>query len=225
MGRGLTWVLLFKFMTSIVQPLTIALVEDDQRIRHAMKLILDGTSDCACIGQYPTGEVALQAIPEQLPQVVIMDISLPGMNGVECVRQLVGKGVKAHFLMLTVHNDTDMIFSALAAGAAGYLLKPVPTEQLLAAVRDVYGGGAPMTSSIARKVVQTFHRKPASTAEALSARETQVLDLLAQGHLYKEIAENMQLSYSTVHTYIERIYKKLQVNSRSQAVSVHRERQ
>ena len=211
-------------MPSRATPITVALVEDDARIRRAMKLILDSADDCLCVGQFPTGEEALATLPAAPPRIIIMDINLPGMNGVECVRQLVAQGVPSLFLMLTVHIDTDMIFAALAAGAAGYLVKPVPADQLLAAVRDVYGGGAPMTSSIARKVVQAFHRKPVPEAEALSARETQVLDLLAQGHLYKEIAEKMQLSYSTVHTYIERIYKKLQVNSRSQAISLHRKR-
>ena len=204
--------------------ITVALVEDDARVCRAMKLILDHTSDCRCVGQYRSGEEAVKTIPAQKPRIIIMDINLPGINGVECVRQLLQKGVEAQFLMLTVHKDTDMIFAALKAGADGYLVKPLQAEQLLAAVRDIYGGGAPMTSSIARKVVQAFHQKATPEDEKLSARETEVLDLLSKGHLYKEIAEIMKLSYGTIHTYIERIYKKLRVSSRSQAVFRHRER-
>lgn len=202
-------------------PITVALVEDDERISRTLAMILDDAADCRCVGQYRSGEQAVAAIPAQAPRVIIMDVNLPGINGVECVRQLVAKGVASHILMLTVHKDTDVIFEALAAGATGYLVKPVQAEQLLAAVRDIYGGGAPMTSSIARKVVQTFHRKPAAAGEALSTRETEVLDWLAKGHSYKEIAEQMKVTYSTVHTHIERIYKKLHVGSRAQAVARH----
>ncbi len=208
-------------MTSPDNPITVAIVEDDERISRTLAMILDDAADCRCVGQYRSGEEAVAAIPAQAPRVIIMDVNLPGINGVECVRRLVAKGVASHILMLTVHKDTDVIFEALAAGATGYLVKPVQAEQLLAAVRDIYGGGAPMTSSIARKVVQTFHRQPAAAGEALSARETEVLDWLAKGHSYKEIAEQMNVSYSTVHTHIERIYKKLHVSSRAQAVARH----
>ena len=151
-----------------------------------------------------------------------MDISLTGMDGVECVRQLARQMELPQILMLTVHEDPDSIFNSLAAGAAGYLLKPVRATQLLAAVKDVYGGGAPMTSSIARKVVQSFKRvtpssKPA--AETLSPREVDVLDYLVKGFSYKETAEAMGISYSTVHTHIEHIYHKLHVQSRARAVA------
>lgn len=206
-------------------PITVAIVEDDERISRTLAMILDDAADCRCVGQYGSGEAAVAAIPAQAPRVIIMDVNLPGINGVECVRQLVAKGVAAHILMLTVHKDTDVIFEALTAGATGYLVKPVQAAQLLESVRDIYGGGAPMTSSIARKVVQTFHRKPvAPGGEALSARETEVLDWLAKGHSYKEIAEQMKVTYSTVHTHIERIYKKLHVSSRAQAVARHQRR-
>jgi DNA-binding NarL/FixJ family response regulator len=199
----------------------VALVEDDIRIRRTLALILDSESDCRCVGQYSSGEEAVMAIPKLAPQVIIMDVNMPGINGVECVRQLVAKGVDAHVLMLTVHKDTDVIFDALTAGASGYLVKPVQADQLLAAVRDIHGGGAPMTSSIARKVVQAFQRKPEPAGEALSTRENEILSWLAKGHAYKEIADEMKISYSTVHTHIERIYKKLHVNSRAQAVARH----
>jgi len=211
-------------MKTTTQPISVALVEDDARIRRTLAMILNTTTDCQCRAQYGSGEEAVAAIPADPPRIIIMDINLPGISGVECVRQLVERGVTSQVLMLTVHKDADAIFNALAAGAVGYLVKPVPASQLLAAVRDVYGGGAPMTSSIARKVVQAFQRHaPARrTDDGLSPREQEILDLLAQGFLYKEIAQKLAASYSTVRTHIERIYAKLHVNSRSQAVAKSR---
>jgi DNA-binding NarL/FixJ family response regulator len=202
-------------------PITIAIVEDDSRIRKTLATILDSDPECHCAGQYGSAEEALEAVPSSAPDVVIMDINLPGINGVECVRRLAKLTPRTPILMLTVFNDTETIFDALRAGAVGYLTKPVRAAQLLAAVRDVIGGGAPMTSSIARLVVQSF-QKPASAetgGEDLSPREREVLDLLAKGYLYKEIADMMKVSYSTVRTHIERIYGKLHVQSRSQAVA------
>jgi DNA-binding NarL/FixJ family response regulator len=202
-------------------PITIALIEDNAEVRASMLKIL-AVPECKCVGAFPSGEEALIAIPKLKPQVVLMDIGLKGMDGVECVRQL-GKVMELpQILMLTVHEDPDSIFNSLAAGAAGYLLKPVRATQLLAAVKDVYAGGAPMTSNIARKVVQSFKRfaptaKPA--AENLSPREVEVLDYLVKGFSYKETSDVMGISYSTVHTHIERIYHKLHVQSRAQAVA------
>ena len=204
------------------KPISVAIVDDDDRIRRTIALILNRAEDCHCVAQYSTGEEAVAAIPNTLPDVIIMDINLPGISGVECVRQLVALGVKAQILMLTVHKDSDAIFDALAAGAGGYLVKPVPAAHLLDAVRDVYGGGAPMTSSIARKVVQSFQRgtQPAvSEEDSLSPRERDILEMLSQGFMYKEIADKLGTSYATVRTHIERIYGKLHVNSRSQAVA------
>lgn len=202
-------------------PITIAIVEDDARIRRTLAAILQRESDCVCTGEYGSAEEALEKIPETLPKVVIMDINLPGMNGVECVRKLAVLAPQVHILMLTVFNDTHTIFDALRAGAVGYLTKPVRAAQLLSSVRDVIGGGAPMTSSIARMVVQSFQKQPptGTEGEGLSPREREVLDHLAKGYLYKEIADMMQVSYSTVRTHIERIYGKLHVQSRSQAVA------
>ena len=202
--------------------ITIIIVEDNAAIRKSMLDILEGAPDCKCVGSFSSGEQALSEIPGLRPQVVLMDISLTGMDGVECVRRLARQMDLPQILMLTVHEDPDSIFNSLAAGAAGYLLKPVRATQLLAAVKDVYGGGAPMTSSIARKVVQSFKRVTPSTkpsAETLSPREVDVLDYLVKGFSYKETAEAMGISYSTVHTHIERIYHKLHVQSRAQAVA------
>jgi DNA-binding NarL/FixJ family response regulator len=150
-----------------------------------------------------------------------MDINLPGMNGVECVRQLKQVLPRTQVIMLTVYEDTENIFNALAAGASGYLLKRTPREELLAAIRDVHQGGSPMTTHIARKVVQSFQQSAVSAqqTEELSPREREVLDCLAQGFLYKEIADKLGISYETVHTYIRRIYEKLQVRTRTEAVA------
>ena len=202
-------------------PITIAIVEDDPRIRHTLATILSRDPECRCTGEYGSAEEALRQIPTAPPKVVIMDINLPGINGVECVRKLAKLAPDSHILMLTVFNDTETIFDALRAGAVGYLTKPVRAAQLLAAVRDVIGGGAPMTSSIARLVVQSFQKRQPAEAEGegLSPREREVLDYLAKGYLYKEIADMMRVSYSTVRTHIERIYGKLHVQSRSQAVA------
>ena len=201
--------------------ITVAVVEDDPLVRRSLAGILNRGDGLRCISQSASGEEALRDLPRLAPRVVLMDLQLPGMDGVECVRQLSGLLPAAHIVMLTVHEDTEAIFKSLSAGASGYLLKPIRAAQLLAAVRDVFAGGSPMASNIARKVVQAF-RKPAaarSPAVELSPREREVLDFLAKGFLYKEIAEKLDISYSTVHTYIERIYQKLHVRSRAQAVA------
>jgi DNA-binding NarL/FixJ family response regulator len=150
-----------------------------------------------------------------------MDINLPGMNGVECVRQLKRLLPEVQVIMLTVYEDTENIFNALTAGAMGYLLKRTSRDELLEAIREVHRGGSPMTTHIARKVVSSFQRTAASAAatENLSQREQEVLDLLSQGLIYKEIAEKLGISYETVHTYIRRIYEKLQVRTRTEAVA------
>jgi DNA-binding NarL/FixJ family response regulator len=200
----------------------ITIVEDNAEVRTSMINILDGAPNCECVGAFSSGEEALLKIPKLKPHVVLMDISLPNMNGVECVRQLAKVMELPQILMLTVHEEPNSIFDSLAAGAAGYLLKPVRTAKLLAAVKDVYAGGAPMTSNIARKVVQSFKRvSPTASpqAEKLSPRELDVLNYLVKGFSYKEAAEAMGISYSTVHSHIEHIYHKLHVQSRAQAVA------
>jgi len=166
--------------------------------------------------------------------VVLMDINLPGMNGVECVRKLKALLPHTQVMMLTVYEDTENIFNALAAGANGYMLKRTPTKELIEAIREVHRGGSPMTTHIARLVVQSFQKPVAAPAQPagglpggvgggelseLSEREQQVLDLLAQGLIYKEIADKLNIGYETVHTYIRRIYEKLQVRTRTEAVA------
>ena len=201
--------------------ISVTIVEDDAAQRHALTDILGRDKECECTGAYSSGEEALLEIPRNPPQVVLMDIDLPGMNGMECERQLSVLAPRTQILMLTVFKDTESIFEALKAGAVGYLVKPVRAAQLVEAIHDVYGGGAPMTSSIARKVVQSFQTSAlvAPEMDTLSPREQEVLESLAQGYLYKEIADRTGVSYATIRTHIERIYHKLHVRSRSQAVA------
>jgi DNA-binding NarL/FixJ family response regulator len=202
--------------------ITVAIVEDEPALRGSFEAILTRAPGVRCVGAFANAEDALHGILKLKPQVVIMDVQLPGMDGVECVRRLSEQLPKTQFVMLTVHDNPEAIFNSLAAGASGYLLKPVRAAELIAAVKDVIAGGAPMTSNIARKVVQTF-KKPVPPGEkltvALTPKETEVLDYLAKGYLYKEIADVLNISYGTVHTHIEHIYEKLHVRSRSQAIA------
>lgn len=200
--------------------ITVAIVEDDAGIREALIRILGRSRDFRCVGCYSTAEEALTALPEAKPDVVLMDINLPGISGVDCVRRLRAQGIECHIVMLTVYEDSEQIFESLAAGATGYLLKRTPPAELLEAIRDVHSGGAPMSSQIARKVVQSFRNvAPANPSAELSPREQEILGWLAQGFLIKEIAERLGIGFDTVRTHIRRIYEKLQVHSRAQAVA------
>jgi DNA-binding NarL/FixJ family response regulator len=200
----------------------VSVVEDDVRVRTSLARLIDGAPGFRCVSRHEDAERALAELPAVEPDVVLMDINLPGINGVECVRRLKTVRPGLQVVMLTVYEDTDLIFAALAAGATGYLLKRTPPDELLGGIRDVYRGGSPMTGHIARKVVQSFQRAdPEGEEAALSPREREVLDHLAQGYLYKEIAARLAISYDTVHTYVRRIYEKLQVHTRTEAVAKH----
>lgn len=202
-------------------PITVSIVEDNEKFRGTLARVLNRADGFQCLSQYASAEDALKALPQDKPEVVLMDINLPGMNGVECVRQLKQLLPGAQVMMLTVYEDTENIFKALAAGATGYMLKRTSQAELLEAIREVHRGGSPMTTHIARKVVSSFQQAAPSTqpTENLSPREQEVLDCLAQGFLYKEIADKLGVSYETVHTYIRRIYEKLQVRTRTEAVA------
>ncbi|MCW5550601.1 MAG: response regulator transcription factor [Verrucomicrobiae bacterium] len=199
----------------------VSIIEDDAPARAILAEWIRRAEGFRCVSEHGTAESALVQVPTKRPAVVLMDINLPGMSGIECVRRLKPLLPETQFVMLTVYEDADHIFDALAAGASGYLLKQTPFNELLAALKEVHSGGSPMTSNIARKVVQSFQQfRPASTEdEELSPREHEVLNLLARGYLYKEIAEALGISVPTVNTYIRRIYEKLQVRSRAQAVA------
>jgi DNA-binding NarL/FixJ family response regulator len=200
--------------------ITLCIVEDDAGIRESIVDYLARASGFECLGTFETAEEALKAIPTLNPDVVLMDINLPGMSGIQCVKELKDKMPKLQCLMLTVYENNNRIFEALSAGACGYLLKSTPLERLLDAIQDVQNGGSPMSSSIARKVVQAFHpnAQAAPLIEQLSPREQQVLNWLAEGFAYKQIAAEMNLSIGTIRTYIRSMYDKLHVNSRTEAV-------
>ena len=202
-------------------PITVSIVEDNDQLRGTLARLLGRAESFECVGQHATAEAALENVPRKKPNVVLMDINLPGMNGVECVRKLKQLLPATQVMMLTAYEDTENIFKALAAGANGYLLKRTPRAELLDAIREVHRGGSPMTAHIARKVVQSFQQSAAvaQQTEALSPREREVLDCLAQGFLYKEIADKLGIGYETVHTYIRRIYETLQVRTRTEAVA------
>ncbi len=200
-------------------PLRISIVEDDSEIREGIAFLLNQTPDFVCVNSYPTAEAGLAGIPTDAPDVVLMDINLPAMSGVECVRQLTAANPSLVVLMLTVYEDTDAIFQSLTAGAAGYLLKRTSSAELLESIRQAHAGSSPMSGHIARKVVQFFHRPPSpKPLEALSPREQAVLERLAQGCLYKEIAEQLGISLDTVRKHLGQVYKKLHVHSRTEAV-------
>jgi RNA polymerase sigma factor (sigma-70 family) len=201
--------------------ITVSIVEDNDQLRGTLARVIGRAEGFQCLSHYANAEEALKDLPTVCPEVVLMDINLPGMNGVECVRQLKHVLPKTQVMMLTVYEDTENIFNALAAGASGYMLKRTPREELLEAIREVQRGGSPMTTHIARKVVQSFQKAPATSeaTENLSPREAEVLDLLSQGLIYKEISDKLGISYETVHTYIRRIYEKLQVRTRTEAVA------
>ncbi len=199
----------------------VSIVEDDPQARKIIAGWISRASGFRLVGEWGDAESALKLLPEKKPDVVLMDINLPGMNGVEAVRRLKPTLPATQFVMLTVYEDADHIYNALSAGATGYLLKQTPRDELLSALGDVHRGGSPMTSNIARKVVQSFKRAsaPVPAGQELSPREQEVLELLARGYLYKEIAERLNISVPTVNTYIRRMYEKLHVRSRSQAVA------
>jgi len=201
--------------------ISVSIVEDNEQLRGTLARVINRAEGFRCLSQYGDAESALTGLPKDRPEVVLMDINLPGMNGVECVRQLKQALPQVMAIMLTVYEDTENIFNALAAGASGYLLKRTKSTELLEAIREVHRGGSPMTTHIARKVVQSFQKAGPSPqpTENLSQREQEVLDCLSQGFLYKEIAEKLGISYETVHTYIRRIYEKLQVRTRTEAVA------
>jgi len=199
----------------------VSIVDDDERVRSSLAQAVSRFPGCACTGQYGSGEEAVSRMKDQAADVVLMDINMPGMGGIECTRQLKDAHPDTEIIMLTAYQDTDSVFQSLAAGASGYLLKRADRDELLAAIQQVRHGGSPMTSHIARKVVQAFRAPTPAEKETdkLSPREQEVLGLLAKGYLYKEISEALGLSYETVHNYIRRIYEKLRVRSRSQAVA------
>ncbi len=201
-------------------PIKISIVDDDEGIRASLATLIRRAPAFRLVAEYPDAESALKDVPRRKPDVVLMDINLPGMKGVECVRQLKALVPEVQFLMLTVYEDSDSLFNSLKAGASGYLLKRTASSRLLDAIRDVCSGGSPMTPQLARRVVQYFSKPPEveSPVAGLTPGEREFLDQLAKGYAYKEIADQMKISIDTVRSYVRTVYEKLHVHSRTEAV-------
>ena len=199
---------------------TVAVVEDEPEVREGLAALINGAPGFECIAACANAEEALVGLPTWQPDVVLMDIKLPGMSGIDCIRELKRRIPRTQILMLTVVDDHDRIFRSLAAGASGYLVKKTSPAKLLEAIREVHEGGSPMSSQVARRVVEEF-QKPAPSedpSQKLTDMEMELLQLLARGLLYKEIAERLQIGVAALTSRIHRIYDKLHVRSRSEAV-------
>ena len=205
---------------NLYMPVKVSIVEDNDRVRESLASLIEGEGGFRCVGAHRSAEAALKLIPEEKPNVVLMDIHLPRLCGIDCVRKLKATEPDLLVLMLTAYEDDDLIFQALKAGANGYLVKQTPPSEILAAIQEVHEGGAPMSSNIARKVIQSFHSAgPNEPTETLSPREREILDLLARGYTNKEIADLLSIAFQTVHTHVRNIYSKLHVRSRTEAVA------
>lgn len=201
-------------------PIRVAIVEDDRVTRESLVRLVERHKDLACVGAFSSGEEALEELPSNLPDVVLMDINLSGMTGIECVGSLKQKHPGLQVLMLTTYDDTENLFDSLRAGANGYLLKRAPAPEILNAIQEVHEGGSPMSTNIARKVVTYFHprRQTAPELQTLTPREHEILTELCRGLHYKEIADQLGISTSTVRAHLHTIYGKLHVQSRTEAV-------
>jgi DNA-binding NarL/FixJ family response regulator len=198
----------------------VGIIEDDTEIRESLRTLINGSEGFTCIHAFETAEEALEKIPGLNLDVVLTDIHLPGKTGIECVEDLKPKCPATQFLMCTSYEDSESVFRALKAGATGYLTKTIQPSRLLDAIADIYKGGSPMSSHIARKVIGSFRETEKNTElEKLSQREQEIVQFLSQGLRYKEIADKLFLSTETVRTHIRNIYQKLQVNSRTDALN------
>lgn len=201
--------------------ISIAIVEDLDAVRNSLKDFISLNTDFIVVGAYKTGEEALSNLPAVNPDIVIMDINLPGMNGIECIRQVKDKSPGTQFMMFTVYENDEKVFEALKAGASGYLLKNTGLLQIVESVQELHQGGSPMSSNIARKMVNLFRDSGKETPfmDLLSPREKEILQLLAKGLLYKEISEQLQITTGTVRIHIHKIYEKLHVQNRTEAIN------
>jgi DNA-binding NarL/FixJ family response regulator len=204
------------------QPIiTVCIVEDSKNIRESLKIIVDDAADCGCIGVFENGEDAVLGIPELQPDIVLMDIGLPGINGIDCIRQLKPICPGVQFMICTVYDEDEKIFDALSAGANSYILKRSDSDTLIDAIKDLHSGGSPMSSDIARKIVRQFQKALPSEKEDyhLTEREKEILELLAKGLTYQQAADKIFISGKTIKKHVYNIYEKLHVNSRTEAVN------
>ncbi len=201
--------------------ITVCIVEDRKDIRESLKILINEPDDCACIADFSTGEDALKQIPELQPDVVLMDIDLPGINGIECIRQLKPLCPGVQFMICTIYDEDEKIFEALAAGANSYILKRSDSDTLINSIKDLHNGGSPMSSDIARKIVRQFQKVSSSEKENyhLTEREKEILELLARGLTYQQAADKICISGKTIKKHVYNIYEKLHVSSRTEAVN------
>jgi DNA-binding NarL/FixJ family response regulator len=201
--------------------ISLSIVEDLDEVREGLKQFISLNPEFKVLDTFKTAEEALYDLPRLQPDIVIMDINLPGMNGIECIREIKTKVPRTQFMMFTVYENDEKVFEALKAGASGYLLKNTGLVQLIEALHELHNGGSPMSANIARKLVTVFREKENSEipVEALSKRETEILQLLSKGLLYKEIADQLSISVSTVRQHIHKIYEKLHVQNRTEAIN------
>ena len=203
-----------------MEKLRIMIVEDDELMREQLLDVLDQSPECRCVGAFPSGEAALEEVTILNPQIILMDVGLPGMNGIECLRQIKLRLPTACVIMLTVFEDDNRIFDSILAGADGYLLKRTPLSTIVASLLDVRNSGAPMTSQVARRVLDMFREAPhRAETQGLTKRETEILDQIARGYSHKQIAINLFISPGTVRIHLKNIYHKLHVHSKTEAVS------
>ncbi len=199
----------------------VSIVEDDQQIREGMAFLINSSETAQCISTHSTAEDALQQIPAGKPSVVLMDLNLPQMSGIECTRQLKALLPQVQILILTMYEDSEQVFNSIMAGASGYLVKRTPPDKILEAIREIHTGASPMSGRIARMMVEHFRnlKRSAPELENLSKREQEVLELLAKGYRYKEIADALAVGFDTVRSHLRSIYDKLHVHSRTEAVA------
>ncbi|HEU4607171.1 MAG TPA: response regulator transcription factor, partial [Chitinophagaceae bacterium] len=201
--------------------IAVSIVEDIQDIRESLQQLIEASDNFLCLSAYSNAEDAVKDLPAVKPDIVLMDINLPGMNGIECIRRVKTACPQLQFMMFTIYEDSEQVFDALSAGASSYLLKKTPRDKILPSIQELYEGGSPMSTQIARKVVAYFQKeKEASNNEAqLSSREIEVLELLSKGFVYKEIAVRLNIATGTVRQHIHKIYEKLHVQNRTEALN------
>ena len=204
-----------------MNPVTVSIVEDLDEVREALQRLINQSELFCLVEGFNNADQAEKKIPLQPPDIVIMDINLPGISGIECIRRIKEKCPGTQFMMFTIYEDDEKVFEALKAGAHGYLLKKTPKEKLLEALEELYNGGSPMSTNIARKVIEAFEKKnqPPEELNTLTNKEKQILDLLAKGFLYKEIATQLNSTRNTIKQHIHHIYEKLHVQNRTEALN------
>jgi DNA-binding NarL/FixJ family response regulator len=204
-----------------METIDVAIVEDLEEIREALRVLINGSQGFSCTHVFADAEEAMRQLPMLKTDVALVDIHLPGLNGIECVQDLKEQMPETQFMMCTVYDDDDHIFDALKAGATGYILKRTSPAQILEAIRELHTGGSPMSSEVARRVINSIQKKnaPSEATEILTQREKEILDYLALGFLYKEIADKLSISRETVKKHIHNIYEKLQVQTRTEALN------